>query len=300
MIRIGIVAMLSMMIALGNCFLAAAQEGGTSGSNGQPASGWVDAAALADLERAYDMMGEDGREREVISICEQILPTLEDNEDTSSTVDCLFLLGEAHYYINEWAKAEQYMQRAFDLGMEHYADEMSSYPLKVIGECQFEQGQQELALATFRERVALLREHSDKLDLPGALFDVGSTLVNLEREEEAIAVLTEALAANDARAAELAADPSHATDEARAGTVMDHAEIAYHLAIANFHLERFAEARTFLEQAYTFFTSIKESGHYEVDDRLVSVLDDLVLVNEELGDSLAAGRYQRERDALNQ
>jgi len=299
MIRIGIAVMLSLMIGLGNCFLAQAQEGGGS-TNGQPDGGWVGSAADADLEHAYDLMAEDGREREVIAICERLLPTLQDGDDASSTVDCLFLLGEAHYYLNEWAKAEGYMQQAYDLGMTTFADEMSTYPLKVIGECQFEQGNNDQALATFRQRVAVLREQDDAIDLPGALFDVGSTLINLGREEEAIDVLTEALGANDERAAILKDDPDHATDEARAGTVVDHAEITYHLAIANFHLERYDVARTFLEQAYTFFTSIQESGFYDVSDRLVSVLDDLVLVNEELGDNLAASRYQRERDTLNQ
>lgn len=298
--RIGIGAMIGFLSIVAGISFSPAQEGGGTSSNGHPDEGWVDAAADADLERAFELMEQDGHEREVIAICERLLPALQEGEDYSSTVDCLFLLGEAYFYLNEWSDAARYMQRAWDLGNEYFADEMSTYPLKVIGESQFELGDQQQALSTFRQRVALLREQDNVLDLPGALFDVGGVLINLEREEEAISVLTEALSVNDERAAILNADPAHATEEARAGTVVDHAEIAYHLAIANFHLERYDEARIFLEQAYTFFTSIQQSGHYDVGDRLVAVLDDLVLVNQELGDNLAAGRYQRERDALNQ
>jgi tetratricopeptide (TPR) repeat protein len=300
--RIGIGVMIGLFTALGSFTFSPAQSGGGGrlSSNGHPDGGWVGAAADADLDRAFDLMEQDGHERDVIAICEKLLPSLEDGSDPSSLVDCLFLLGEAHYYLSDWSDAQQYMQRAWDLGNDHFADEMNSYPLKVIGECQFELGDLEASLATFRQRVALLKEQKDVLELPGALFDVGGMLVNLEREEEAIGVLTEALNANDDRAAALNADPEHATDEARAGTVVDHAEITYHLAIANYRLEHYEAARTFLVQAYNFFTSIKDSGQYDVSDRLVAVLDDLVLVSQQLGDNLAASRYQRERDALNQ
>ena len=51
-------------------------------------------------------------------------------------------------------------------------------------------------------------------------------------------------------------------------------EIVYHLAIGNFRLERYEDARKYLEQSYAFFTSIQDTGQYDVTDRLVFVLDE--------------------------
>jgi len=290
--------MIGIAFTFGGFWLAHAQEDGT-GTNGQAPSGWADMATATELDRAYQLMSEDGHEQEVIDLCLELLPALEGGDDNAHLVDCLFLLGEAYYHTSNWAKGEQFMRQAFDTGTAHFPDDIDSYPLKVVGECQFEQGLMEKALATFNERVELIREQENEIDLAGALFDVGGVLINLGQEEEAITVLTEALSANDVRAQALAADPAHATDEARTGTVVDHAEIAYHLAIANYRLEQYAEAKIFLETAYNFFTKVQEAGVYDVSDRLVAVLDDLVLVSENLGDSLAASRYQRERDELN-
>lgn len=312
--RAGIIVMISILAIMAGATLSPAQDGGRgdagerklpgavdSGSNGQPVPAQVDADAVAELERLRELYETDeGAEKEVADGCLRLLPTFEGGEDYDHLVDCLFLLGDANYYLGEWAAAQRYMQRAFDLGMRYFPDEMSGYPLKVIGECQFELGEQETALATFRQRVQMVRKQENSTDLAGALFDVGAMLVNLGREDEALTVLAEALSANNDRAGELSEAGSGAGDEERAANVIDHAEIVYHLAIANFHLERYEDARKYLEQAYAFFTSIQDTGQYDVADRLVFVLDDLVLVNEQLGDSITADRYQRERDQLNQ
>jgi len=309
--RILVVVLIGLIVSLAGVSFSPAQDsrGGTGdrvapvdgSSNGQPSPTRVDSKAVAELERAHSLYSEeDDSERTVISICLPLVAAFEASEDYGHLVDCVFLLGDAYYHLGEWSNAERYMQQAADLGFRYFADEMSTYPLKVIGECQFEQDMYEDALDTFRERVQYLRKEGDSTDLAGALFDVGGMLINLEREEEALTVLTEALQANNARAGELSKAGSGASEDERTGNVVDHAEITYHLAIANFRLEKYEQARTFLEQANAFFDSVNEAGLYDVTDRLVAVLDDLVLVNERLGDSIAAGRYQRERDQLNQ
>jgi tetratricopeptide (TPR) repeat protein len=312
--RFGVVAMLSLLCALGAIALAPGQwdRGGTSRSdgtpdsgavdgksNGQPAKVVVDDAAVAKLEEADKIFKEDGREREAIEIALSALPTFEQGQDYDHLVDCVFLLGEAYYYIGDWANALKFMQRAADLGYRYFPDEMSSYPLKVIGESQFELGDNEAALATFQERVQKLRKANDTLELPGALFDVGGVLINLGREKEALPVLSEALDANNKRAAELAKPDSSASEEERAANVVDHAEIIYHMAIANFHLQQFDPAKQQLEEAYSFFNSIQQGGKTDVKDRLVSVLDDLVLVSEKLGNTKDAEKYRRLRDGFN-
>ena len=309
--RIGVVAVLSLGCVLGMGSLALAQDSGRgdSGSrgwavdkqgNGQPAQATVDPEAVAKLEEAEKIFGEDGREREAITAALAVLPSFENGNDYDHLVDCLFLLGEAYYYLGEWANAEKHMQRAADLGYRYFADQMSSYPLKVVGESQFEQKKFDQALATFQERVQKLRKAADLTELGGALFDVGGMLINLGREEEALGVLAEALDANNKRAAELSKPGSGATEEERTGNVVDHAEITYHLAIGNFRLEQYAEAKTYLEQAYSFFGSIQQGGTLDVADRLVAVLDDLVVVNEQLGNTADADKYRRERDRYNQ
>jgi len=312
--RFGVVAMLSLLCAMGAVALApgqwdrggAGRSGGTpdSGavdgkSNGQPAKMLVDDEAVAKLEEADKIFKEEGREREAIELALSVLPTFENGKDYDHLVDCVFLLGEAYYYLGDWTNALAYMQRAADLGYRYYPDDMSTYPLKVIGECQFELGDNAAALATFQERVQKLRKANDTMELPGALFDVGGVLINLGREQDALPVLTEALDANNKRAAELAKPGSKAGDEERAANVVDHAEIIYHLAIAHYHLQQHDEAKKQLDEAYSLFNGIQEGGKTDVKDRLVSVLDDLVLVSEKLGDTKAADKYRRLRDGFN-
>lgn len=295
--------MLSLMIAVGNTWLAAAQDDGPgivdSHANGHPVAAKEDAAAVAELERAQELFAGDGKEREVVRIVLGLIEKFEGNEDFSHLVDSLFLAGDAYYYLGEWSNAENYMQQAYDLGNRYYAEHMSTYPLKVIGECQFEQEKYDESLATFQDRVQLLRKGDDSNELAGALFDAAGLLINLDRPSDAIPVLTEALAVNNTIAGELSKAGSGATEEERAGNVVDHAEIIYHLAIANYRLENFEETRTLLEQAEDFFSSINKSKRFDVRDRLVAVLDDLVLVCEKQGNDRDAEEYRKQRDELN-
>ena len=304
--------MLTTMLVLGAIGSAAAQESSWGGdtvikdnsavnsqSNGQPVQGKVDEAAVAELERARELFEADGSERDVIRICLGLVETFEENKDYDHLVDAMFLCGDAYYYLGEWSNAERYMQDASDLGHQYFSDAMSTYPLKVIGECQFEQEKYDEALGTFQERVQLLRLKDSEHELAAALFDVAGLMINLGREEEAIEILTEALKVNNDIAGELSKAGSGATEEQRTGNVVDHAEIVYHLAIANFRLDRLADAAKYLEKAESFFRSIHESGKFDVKDRLVSVLDDLVLVNESLNNMDTAEKFRKQRDELN-
>lgn len=293
----GLAMILGTWMALGIATPAPGQL--DSSTNGQPGAGEVDEAAVAELARAEALLSEEGREREMISITLPLVAAFEETEDYGHLVDSLFYLGEAYYHLGEWSSAERYMSRAADLGYRHFPDEMSAYPLKVLGECYFEQGRFEEALASFQERAQMLRRTEEAGDLAGALFDVAGILINLDREQEALELLAEAEQANNTRAGELSKPDSGATQEERDANVVDHAEIVYHMAIANFRLAQYNQAKVYLDQAYAFFKSINEAAQLDVADRLVSVLDDLVLVNEELGDETEADKYRRERDRLN-
>jgi tetratricopeptide (TPR) repeat protein len=312
MTQAGIAVLISGVLLLAAAGPCLAQDGGggrdDSGArswvvdkqgNGQPAQAKVDPDAVARLEAAEAAFAEDGKERDAIAQALAVLPAFENTTDYDHLVDCLFLLGEAYYYVGEWANAEKYMSRAADLGFRYFADEMSSYPLKVIGESQHQLGRDEEALASFQERVQKLRKSSDGSDLASALFDVGGILINLGREEEALPVLQEALQANNTRAAEINTPGSNADDSEREGNVIDHAEINYHIAIAYFRQEKYADALTYLNEAYSFFNSVQQAGKHDMQDRLVSVLDDLVVTNEQLGHTADAEKYRAERDKLN-
>jgi tetratricopeptide (TPR) repeat protein len=295
---IGIAIMLIALFTFGHTFLAAGQVDGSA--NGQPTAGKVDTQAVAELERASALLAEDGKEREALRAALPLVEIFEADEDYDHLVDCLFLVGEAYYHLAEWANAEQFMQLAADLGYRYFADEMSSYPLKVVGEAQFEQNKPEAALATFTERVQKIRAANETSELPGALFDVGGLLINLGREQEALPKLAEAAEANRVEAAALTAAGATASEEDKEANRIDQAEIAYHSAIANFHLEQYDEAYTSLQEAYKEFTGLSVEAQHELSDRLVAVLDDLVLVCEKLGLATEQAQYQAERDKLNQ
>jgi len=306
-------AMIAVFIICGITFAATAQEesgGGLGlpgerqgavdkGSNGQPSAGKVDQAAVDSLSKAEQAMSKDGEEQQAISLALPLIETFRSNEDYDHLAECLSLIGEAYYYLGDWANAEKYMSQAADVGFRYFPDDMSTFPLKVIGESQFQQKKYDESLATFQRRVQLLRKMGDTVELPSSLFDVGGVLINLNREAEAVPVLQEAETAVKARAAELAKPGSGATPEDRNGNTVDHAEILYHLAIAEYHQDKLSEALGYLNQAYKLFKSIDESGLAEVQDRLVAVLDDLVLVNERLGNTNDADAFRAERDALN-
>jgi tetratricopeptide (TPR) repeat protein len=289
-------------------------------SNGTPARGLVDAAAAAELKRASELLADEGRERDVIDLCVPLLRTFEHNEDYDHLVDCLFTIGEACYHLGDWPNAEKYMSRAAELGYRYFKDEMSSYPLKVVGEAQFEQGQEEAALATFRERLHLLRRENDIEELGPALFDVGGMLVNTGHYDDAIAMLREAYRVLGTRRAELErellgggipGEDFEDTDEGVPATEdddlpemieslkVDEAETLYHVAIAHFRKDELEEAGVFLRRALERFGELSEERQEEVSDRIVAVLDDLVQVSETLEDFPSAELYRRKRDDLN-
>jgi hypothetical protein len=85
-------------------------------SNGTPARGLVDEAAVARLRQATDLLADEGRERDVVDMCVPLLRTFEQNEDYDHLVDCLFTIGEACYHLGDWPNAEKYMGRAAELG----------------------------------------------------------------------------------------------------------------------------------------------------------------------------------------
>ena len=277
-------------------------------SNGTPARGLVDAAAAAELKEASELLAEEGRERDVIDMCVPLLRTFEHNEDYDHLVDCLFTIGEACYHLGDWPNAEKYMARAAELGYRYFKDEMSSYPLKVVGEAQFEQGKEEAALATFRERLHLLRREDNVDELGSALFDVGGMLVNTGHYDDAIAMLREAYRVLGTRRAELerqlsGEDGAGSEDDDLPGAVealkVDEAETLYHIAIANYRKDDLEEALVFLRRALERFSELSEDMQEQVSDRIVAVLDDLVQVSETLEDYASAEVYRRRRDELN-
>lgn len=294
----GLVIMLIALFTLGNTFLAHGQVDGSS--NGQPSAGNVDPAAVADLERASELLVEEGKERDALRIALPLVEKFEQNEDYDHLVDCVFLIGEAYYHLGEWENAEQFMQLAADLGYRYFSDQMSSYPLKVVGECQYELGKMEAALATFQERVSKIRRSDEDDQLAGALFDVASLQINLEQEQSALNTLSQALVANDEYYATLTAPGSEATADERNANRVDHAEITYHQAIANFRLDNQNAALDHLRDALAEYTSLPQAVQDDFSDRIVAVLTDLVAVCENLEMAEEAEQYRAERDKLNQ
>jgi len=299
--------MVTAVLLSGVCYAADEGGGGSSwesrlqsppGGNGQPPSA-ANGEALANLARAQDLHAQAGKEREALALAKPLIATFEAAGDNDHLVDALFITGDCCYILGQWADAESYMTRAADLGFKYFADTMSTYPLKVIGESQFEQKKYDEALATFTRRVDMLKKNDDEHALAGALFDQAGALLNLKREEEALSLLAEAETANNARAAELSKAGSGAAPEDREGNMIDHAEIVYHMAIANYRLGRYEATLPLLKQAYSFFKSLSPAELKETQDRLVAVLDDLVLVSEKLGNTADADKYRSERDSLN-
>jgi tetratricopeptide (TPR) repeat protein len=302
-------AVLAMIFTCILAYSAGAQGGGDDtgirngpvdkGANGQPAVGKVDAAAVAELAKAEEIVGQEGKERDAIAIALPLVATFEKNEDYDHLAECCSLIGEAYYYTGDWPNAEKYMGQAADIGYRFFAGEMSTFPLKVVGEAQFQQQKYDEALSTFQRRVQILRKANDKEDLASALFDVGGVLINLGREEEALGVLNEAETACKARAAELSKSGSGAKPEDRLGNTIDHAEILYHIGIANYHLEKLDLALASIEQAYGLLSKLDPATQTEVQDRLVAMLDDLVMISEKQGKTADAERYRKVRDNLN-
>jgi tetratricopeptide (TPR) repeat protein len=189
---------------------------------------------------------------------------------------------------------------------------MSSYPLKVVGESQFEQGKEDAALATFRERLHILRREENIDELGGALFDVGGMLVNTGHYDDAIVMLKEGYRVIGTRRADLErrASGEHGAEEDEEATagelaeqiealMVDEGETLYHLAIANYRKDDLDEALVFLRRAYTRFSELTAEMQESVSDRIVAVLDDLVQVSESVEDYAAAELYRRKRDDLN-
>jgi tetratricopeptide (TPR) repeat protein len=294
--------MLSTLIGLGLLAPAFGQEGGGTvdgKSNGQPVKAKLDPSATGELERARELH-EEGKEQDAIDICKKLEATFRKNEDFDHLVDCLFIAGDAYYALADWPNAEKYMSEAAELGFRYFAKDMSTYPLKVIGESQFEQGKFDEASKTFLERVQKLRKEGSTDELVGALFDAGSILINVDRPQDGLKFLEEALEANNMVAAGLNKKDSGATQDEKDAAAVDHAEIVYHIAVAHFRAEEFEKAREELIQARAFFKSLEKSKNVDISDRLVAVLDDLVLVNEKLGDTKEAEKYRLERDRANQ
>ena len=302
MLRSWTLLMLSTLISLSLLAPAFGQEGGgvvDGKSNGTPAKAKVDPSAAGDLECARELHDE-GKEQDAIELCKKLEPTFRKNDDYDHLVDCLFITGDAYYALADWPNAEKYMAEAAELGFRYFAGEMSTYPLKVVGESQFEQGKFEEASKTFLERVQKLRKEGSTDELVGALFDAGSMLINIGRPEDGLQFLNEALEANNMVASAQSKKDSGATAEEKDATAVDHAEIVYHIAVGFFRSDEFEKAREQLIQARAFFKSLEKSKTVDITDRLVAVLDDLVLVNEKLGDTKEAEKYRLERDRTNQ
>ncbi|MCC7477739.1 hypothetical protein IT575_04710 [bacterium] len=269
-------------------------------SNGKPAQGKVDSSAVARLEELSEILAkEEGREQDVIDGALPLVKTFEANDDMDHLVDCVFLLGEAYYHAADWANAEKYMARAADLGFRYFGEEMSTYPLKVIGDAQHEQGKDDAALSTYRDRAQRLRKNDPEFELAGALFDLGSMQINTGRFDEALATLSESQQSNQARIKALGEAGQGAPADEIDGAKVDQAEILFHLGIAAFRKGDMTAARGWLGQALSAFEQVSPASQEEFRDRRVALLDDLVQVSEQLGDMAAAEQYRQQRDALN-
>lgn len=304
-----------------------AQAGAQLGApSGQPAAGEVvsmaidngnaagssktDPAAVADLQRAqtiYSKVSDAGtgsaQLRDALKIALPTVEKFQQTGDNSNLVDCLFLIGNCYFELREWASAEKFMTNCYELGTRYFPDEMGSAPLKVIGESQYRQQKSEDALKTFQARVQRIQKMGAALDqgeLAGALYDVAEQMILLDRAHEAEALLAQAESANQAAGAALAKPDSKATQEDKDANALDHAEIVFDQAIALFKQDKFQECRPKLEKALGLFDAVQNGGREMVTDRLVAVLDDLVVVCDKLGDKTASETYKARRDKLNQ
>jgi tetratricopeptide (TPR) repeat protein len=268
-------------------------------TNGTPTHATVDEGAVERLNAASALLQEDGHERDAIELASPLVRVFQAAEDYDHLVDCLFLIGEAYYHLGDWPNAEQYMSRAAELGYRYFRDEMSSYPLKVVGEAQFEQGKEEEALSTFRERLHILRRENDVEELGGALFDVGGLLVNTGQFDDALVMLQEARRVIGTRIAELEREGGSDDDGTLEALRVDEGETLYHIAIAYYRSGNLEEAQTYLKRSHQHFSRLSADMQEQVSDRIVSVLDDLVQVSESLEDFASAELYRRLRDELN-
>ncbi len=300
MFRTGITLMISILIAVGNLSLSYGQSDGPvdGKSNGVPVPTLTDVQAVIELERAQELFRMDDREKEALSTALPLVEVFRNANDFDHLVDCVFLIGDCYYFEGNWARAEEFMREASELGYRYFEDQMSSYPLKVIGECQYEQGKFEESLATFRERVSRVRK-GETDELHGALFDVAALMINTGDYQGSLVVLGEALQENKAYSTRLAEDPDSSVLD-RLGASMDAAEIIYHAGVANFHMEKFSEAHAFIKEALAIFETIDGREGMNVSDRRVTLLDELVTISEKLGKSEEAEDYRHRRDELNQ
>lgn len=299
MYRTGIALMIGILIAIGSLSLAYGQgDGPVDGkSNGVPIAGSTDSQAVAELARAQALFAEDDKEKDALAAALPLADVFRQANDYDHLVDCVFLIGDCYYFEGNWAKAEQFMQEAADLGYRYFDNQMSSYPLKVIGESQYEQGNFEEALATFRERVTRVRK-GEPDELHGALFDMAALLINTGDYQGSLQVLGEALQENKAYSTRLAADPEASAND-RLGASMDAAEIIYHAGVANFHMDKLQEAYGFIKEALAIFETINGREGFNVNDRMVTLLDELVNICETLEMTTEAEEYRARRDAMN-
>ena len=299
MYKSGILLMIGLLISLGNLSLAYGQgDGPVDGkSNGVPAATTTNSQAVAELEHAQELFRADDREKEALQTALPLVEVFRSANDYDHLVDCVFLIGDCYFFDGDYANAEKYMQEAADLGYRYFADQMSSYPLKVIGESQYEQGRFEESLATFRERVTKVRK-GEPDELAGALFDVAALMINTGEYQASLQVLGEALQENKALSQRLADDPASTANE-RLGASMDAAEIIYHAGVANFHMDKFEEAYGFIKEALAIFETINGKENFNVTDRMVTLLDELVNICEKLGKTDEAEQYRARRDELN-
>lgn len=289
--RIGLALMISTTLVAGGVWAAEPASGADPGNGA--------AGLAAELAQAQALMAQEGSESQAVAVALQLVPQFESARDEAGLAECLALIGEGYYYLGNWPNALKYMQRAWDTGTAAFGDDMSTYPLKVIGEAQFEQQLYEESLATFEQRAQILRTRADIEELPGALYDVGSLLAKLERESAALPVIAEAAGANQARAAQLAQPDSGATADEHDAVAIDSAEISLLAAMIHIKLGQADDAKAQLETALASFHSASTAQQLEHADRIVTVLDHLVQVCEELGDTAAADNYRAERDKLN-
>ena len=300
MYKPGILLMIGLLISLGNMSLAYGQgDGPVDGkSNGVPVAGTTNSQAVAELERAQELFRADDREKEALAVALPLVEVFRSANDFDHLVDTVFLIGDCYYYDGDWANAERYMREAADLGYRYFPEQMSSYPLKVVGESQYEQGKLEESLATFRERVSKVRK-SETDELAGALFDVAALMINTGEYQASLQVLGEALQENKAYSQRLADDPASSAAD-RIGASMDAAEIIYHAGVANFHMDKFEEAYGFIKEALAIFDTINGREGFNLNDRQVTLLDELVTICEKLGKTDEAEEYRMKRDNLNQ
>lgn len=310
MYRIGLALMLSVLLVAGAAF-AADDSGGGKDSGGAgwfpgekpaaaPAEAATDATAVADLAKAQELMAQEGNESQALVAALKLITAFESAKDNEHLAECLTLVGEGYYYTGGWANAQKYMQRAWDVGFKTFGDGMSTFPLKVIGEAQFEQKQYDQALATFQQRTDIERQRADVEELPGALYDTASALSELGRSAEALKTLEEAAAANEKRAQDLSAQGASAKPDELEAVGVDSAEIALLAALVDIQLNQYDAAKPPLVQALASFQSLSSAAQKEHADRIVSVLDHLVVVCEKLGDTASAADYRAQRDKLNQ